>query len=282
MDSHPETPITFTCQDETLVGIVHHSDASAETGVLIVVGGPQYRAGSHRQFVLLARMLASNGIPVFRFDYRGMGDSSGELRTFEDVDQDIRAAIDTFIVHSPSIKKVVIWGLCDAASAALFYGHTDNRVSGMVLLNPWVRTEAGEARAYLKHYYLRRLTSKAFWSKVFSGKFRMGESVSSAVSMSKKASQITSDASCGIAPLPQRMLQGLSAFHGKVLFVLSEDDLTASEFRDLIASSREWKKMLAKKKAIFKDVQQANHTFSSEKWRSQVEHLTLDWLHDIS
>jgi len=31
-----------------------------------------------------------------RFDYRGMGDSEGEARTFESVQDDIRIAIDTF------------------------------------------------------------------------------------------------------------------------------------------------------------------------------------------
>jgi alpha/beta superfamily hydrolase len=48
--------------------------------VLVIVGGPQYRAGSHRQFTLLARSLAEQGFAVLRFDYRGMGDSTGAMR----------------------------------------------------------------------------------------------------------------------------------------------------------------------------------------------------------
>ena len=39
--------------------------------MVIVVGGPQYRAGSHRQFTLLARHIAAAGYPVLRFDARG-------------------------------------------------------------------------------------------------------------------------------------------------------------------------------------------------------------------
>ena len=46
---------------------------AASRGMLIVVGGPQYRAGSHRQFTLLARDVAATGVPTMRFDYRGMG-----------------------------------------------------------------------------------------------------------------------------------------------------------------------------------------------------------------
>ena len=44
------------------------------TAVLVVVGGPQVRAGSHRHFVQLARHLATHGHAVMRFDVRGMGD----------------------------------------------------------------------------------------------------------------------------------------------------------------------------------------------------------------
>src|SRR5690606_34644237 len=106
-------------------------------GVLIIVGGPQYRVGSHRQFVLLARYLAERGIPVMRFDYRGMGDSDGDMRTFEHVGKDLGSDIDYFFSECSFLKDIVIWGLCDAASAALFYAHQDRRISGLVLLNPW-------------------------------------------------------------------------------------------------------------------------------------------------
>ena len=57
-------------------------------GVIILIGGPQYRAGAHRQFVHLARSLADEGIACLRFDFRGMGDSSGEARTFRFVGND--------------------------------------------------------------------------------------------------------------------------------------------------------------------------------------------------
>ena len=131
-----EHALTFDCEGESLVGILSGAGLPAGRGVLIVVGGPQYRVGSHRQFALLARHLAKHGVPTLRFDYRGMGDSDGEVRTFERVGEDIRCAIDRFFASVPGLKDVVIWGLCDAASAALFYAHQDARVSGLILLNP--------------------------------------------------------------------------------------------------------------------------------------------------
>ena len=92
-----EQPVVFDCEDCRLIGIVTLPETTAEAGVIIVVGGPQYRAGSHRQFTLVARHLAEQGIASIRFDYRGMGDSEGDMRNFENIDSDIRAAIDTLI-----------------------------------------------------------------------------------------------------------------------------------------------------------------------------------------
>ena len=56
-----------------------------------------------------------------RFDFRGMGDSTGELRDFEEVNEDIGAAINAFQAHCPQLERIVLWGLCDAASASLLY-----------------------------------------------------------------------------------------------------------------------------------------------------------------
>ncbi len=136
--------LAFSCEGERLYGVLDLPARAHKRGVLVVVGGPQYRAGSHRQFTLLARTLADQGIAAMRFDYRGMGDSEGEPRSFESIDADLRAAIDTFFREAPGLEEVVLWGLCDAASAALLYAATDARVAGLVLLNPWVRTESGE------------------------------------------------------------------------------------------------------------------------------------------
>ena len=71
-----------------------------------MVGGPQYRVGSHRQFALLARRLAAAGTACMRFDYRGMGDSTGDSRTFEHIEHDLRCAIETFVMGVPELEEV--------------------------------------------------------------------------------------------------------------------------------------------------------------------------------
>jgi len=284
-----EIPVSFKCSGEHLLGIF--SEGSLEVGVLIVVGGPQYRVGSHRQFTLLARHLAESGIPSFRFDYRGMGDSSGNIRDFEDVNLDIKSAVDQMFLRSPGLKRVVLWGLCDAASANVFYAYTDDRVCGLVLLNPWVRTVEGEAKAFLKHYYLSRLVNKELWLKIFSGKFDFSHSMRSLFDLTrklirrKKSSEVESaefaKSNQLSGTLPERMFQGLMHFDGPVLLILSGDDLTAKEFRDLVVSSSDWKSLLEKDQFMQCVVEGANHTFSTAVWRNIVETRTSNWVLEL-
>lgn len=101
-----EIPITFACGTDNLFGVLNLPESSDQRGVVIVVGGPQYRVGSHRQFVLLARALAQQGVPVMRFDYRGMGDSTGQQRAFDTIDNDIRSAIDVFFITARICKRL--------------------------------------------------------------------------------------------------------------------------------------------------------------------------------
>ena len=286
-----EEPLTFDCEGESLVGILSRTAAPATRGVLIVVGGPQYRVGSHRQFALLARQLAEQGTPVMRFDYRGMGDSSGDPKDFEQAIPDLRAAVDTFFGAVEALHEVVIWGLCDAASAALFYAHQDPRVSGVVLLNPWVRTMQGQAQTYLRHYYVRRLVDPAWWRRFARGEFDFKRSAASLAQNVRRAigaelGARPTDAgtnggaptSNAVQPLPERMADGLARFSGRVLLILSGNDLTAKEFQDVTNASKQWRRLLASPRVTRRLLPDATHTFSRREWRDQVAAWTAAWV----
>ena len=298
-----EHAIVISCGQDHLVGIVHPvatpatpatpdaPAAPASRGVVIVVGGPQYRVGSHRQFVLLARALATAGYPVLRFDHRGIGDSGGTFGGFEHINDDIAAAVGAFQAACPDIDEVVLWGLCDAASAILFYAFSDPRVCGVVLANPWVRSETGLAQARLKHYYLHRIADGAFWRKLVGGKVNLaaaGRGLVRALRLTigrhgfaarqpRRAQSSRGDDSSNFL---QRMADGLSQFRGRVLLILSGNDLTAREFDGVANGSVRWREMLDDSRVSQFRLQAADHTFATRAWRDQVAASTVDWLRD--
>lgn len=284
-----ERAVVFEHEANNLYGVLALPALPCARGVVIVVGGPQYRAGSHRQFVLLARHLAGLGIPVLRFDYAGMGDSDGPVKSFEEAGSDLRAAIDQFLIAVPAVREVVLWGLCDAASAILFHGWQDPRVTGLVLLNPWVRTEAGIARATLKHYYLQRLFDPALWRKVLGGQFQLGTSLSSLVSLLRHAGRTGADNAAVIqsftaeqgGSLPDRLYDCLLRFEGKVLVICSGADLTGQEFSDLAGGSKKWRSLMGSSRISRRDLAGADHTFSRALWRDQVAGWTAEWLDSL-
>jgi exosortase A-associated hydrolase 1 len=278
MTAMADQALVFDCDHDTMVGILHRPVLEQRpVGVVIVVGGPQYRAGSHRQFVLTARALAAAGYPVLRFDYRGMGDSSGTPRTFEQVSADIRAAVDALLQQVPRLDGVVLWGLCDAASAAMMYCSTDPRVRGVVVANPWVRSTEGEAKAYIKHYYGNRLLQRSFWLKVLRGEFNVMRSARDFVSTALRSRTAT-----GTRAAPQtfheRMLAGLTNFAGPILLLISERDLTAQEFEDLCSANPRWRAAATRASVTRQRLPDADHTFAVRRHLDLANRVAVDWL----
>jgi exosortase A-associated hydrolase 1 len=276
-----EHALTFESDGETLVGVLATPARSGPVGTLIIVGGPQYRVGSHRQFLLLARALASKGVPTFRFDCRGMGDSSGSMRSFGDIGPDIRAAIETFREHCPEVDRIVLWGLCDAASAAVLYWHAtrDPRIAGMVLLNPWVRSDASLAKTHIKHYYVQRLLEREFWIKLGGGKVDfLGATREFMRNLALARNAYDSSSTGKATDFRDRMAEGMRSFKGPVLLMLSGRDLTAKEFLEHVQGHPRWSGLLESAGVVRHDLPEADHTFSSARWARDVETRTLRWL----
>lgn len=276
-----EEAIVFECCGEPLVGIVHRvARRESRLGVLIVVGGPQYRVGSHRQFTLMARALAANGFPVLRFDYRGMGDSGGEPRSFEAVSDDILAGLRAFRKELPELDGVILWGLCDAASAILMGAELLSQAAGLVLVNPWVRTPVGEARAYVRHYYLQRLLQRDFWRKMLSGDMDLRHVMRQCIGTLNRAARPATRSHQDGSTYIDRMLQGLCGFRGPVLVVLSGRDLTAREFEAIRRKSPEWDRALSAARVRWSCLERADHTFSDRVALHQGTQTTLNWIAD--
>ncbi len=279
-----ERYLELNSNDNQLAAILHQ--ASGSTGVLVIVGGPQYRVGSHRQFVKLSRYLAEHNIPSLRLDTCGMGDSAGLKTPFYQYTADIEAAIDCFFSQCPQLSKVVLWGLCDAASAILVQlNQPDPRIAAAVLLNPWVRQNQSHAEVLLKHYYLKRLFSTDFWKKLLHGNVPLVKSLAGLFSTWKQSKSHSGQTNSSLqhnateANFIEHMATGALHFKGECLLISSGNDLTAQEFLTLCQTSEPWKNWYNKIQHFH--LAEANHTFSTQAWRQAVEQQTVAFCHNL-
>jgi len=225
--------IPFGCAGETLMGTLDHAAASGSTGLLLVSGGNEIRAGAWGGQARLSARLAREGVPVFRYDRRGVGDSGGANLGFRHSAPDIAAARAAFIAAAPHLRRVVAFGNCDAASALMLHAAAIGGIDALVLANPWTvdgdESGAGEngtlpvhSAAALRRHYLRRLTDPAQWLRLLTGKVRM---TGLADSLATAARPQAGSALAGA------MEQGLADFAGPVTILLAEGDRTAQLFR---------------------------------------------------
>jgi pimeloyl-ACP methyl ester carboxylesterase len=119
---------------------------------------------------LLSARLVSARIPVFRYDRRGIGDSSGVNTGFEHSGVDMAAAVATFRKHCPHLTTVVGFGNCDAATALALF-HRDAGIDSLVLANPWTSDRGDDLPppAAIRARYVERLKDPATYLRLLRG-----------------------------------------------------------------------------------------------------------------
>jgi pimeloyl-ACP methyl ester carboxylesterase len=157
-------------RDSSLVSIITRP-AAPEVGdrpaVVILNTGIIHRVGHHRMYVALSRLLAGAGHTVVRFDINGIGDSApakDRMPLLAACLEQIREVIDS-IAQTYRIERFVLVGLCSGADHAILHAFKDERVAGLVLLDP---TLPPTPRYYF-HYVLQRLTNARSWLSVITG-----------------------------------------------------------------------------------------------------------------
>ncbi|MBL4584180.1 MAG: hydrolase 1, exosortase A system-associated [Pseudomonadales bacterium] len=279
-----EVPIVFQCEQQSLIGVVHLPEKPKKIAIIsIVAGGPQYRAGFGRQLIKMARRFSAEGISVMRFDYRGLGDSSGSDAGFENIGLDLDAAIQALRKLEPMIEGIILWGGCNAASAALIHGPHHPAVTGLILANPWVRTEDNYAKVIVRDHYSKRILEPSFWWKVLTLQYNpfpalvtlfKGLGIKGGNKPSKQSSQDN-------LPYIDRMLMGAQLFQGKVLLMMSDLSLTSKEFDSLVSNSNEWQKAMSRDGVERVTIKNADQAFSTHEAREAMLLAAEKWVKDF-
>lgn len=213
--------LAFRCEGAELLGTL--DEAAGTTGLLIVTGGNETRAGAFSGQAQLAAQIAAAGYPVFRFDRRGVGDSVGENSGFRGSAPDIAAALATFRAECPALNRVIGFGNCDAASALMLASGAG--LDALVLANPWTIEDADDVTpppAAVRARYADKLRNPKELIRLVTGK----------VSLAKLARGIAQAFRPAPPPstLAQELKAGVARFPGPAAILLAGRDRTAQMF----------------------------------------------------
>lgn len=140
-----ESPVYFKAGDETLFGILTvPRNREIDTAAIMLTGRGFPSYNRNRLSVHLGRRLADLGFATLRFDYHGVGESSGVVDGF-DIDrpfvQDLRGAFD--FLASEGLTRYVLIGSCFGARTALALASEIEGLRGLIMVAVPLHDDAG-------------------------------------------------------------------------------------------------------------------------------------------
>jgi len=250
--------LTFPCAGESLAATL--DEAPGLCGLLIVSGGNETRSGAHGGMAQLAASIAAAGHPVFRYDRRGIGDSSGENAGFETGGADIAAAIAAFRAAAPHVTRLIAFGNCDAATSLALL-RDRGAIAALVLANPWVIEAASDLPppAAIKARYKEKLLDPKEWLRLLRG----GVDVAKLFKGLRHISAAPQENG-----LADRLRGGLVNYAGPIEIILARRDATALAFRS------EWDQPAftgLRARAEVTTIESSSHSFAKAEDREQLK-----------
>jgi pimeloyl-ACP methyl ester carboxylesterase len=146
-------PFYFGRSRHALYGVLHEAGGPRRLpGVVVCSPFGQEAMRAHRSLRELAARLAALGCPVLRFDYRGSGDSGGDLEDarLEGWVEDALAAVDE-MREATGESKVALAGLRLGGAVAALAARLVGGVDALVLWEPVVDGSAHLAELRAAH-----------------------------------------------------------------------------------------------------------------------------------
>jgi uncharacterized protein len=136
--------VRIPADQETLLAVVTEPTVSALGAAVVLLSGRSgvTSVGRSRLFVGLARWLASLGYHVVRFDYRGVGESTGVEQPWElaaplSYIEDAEAVVTW--LQDEGFTDIRFMGTCGGSRLALHMGPTTQAATGVAMFSPIVR-----------------------------------------------------------------------------------------------------------------------------------------------
>ena len=169
-----EEAVLFGSSD-TLVGIISNPSDRRKNdelpAVIFLNSGAIHRVGPNRLSVSMARDLASMGFVCFRFDFSGIGDSlaSGDgsliAERWVSETQDAMSLLNKV----RGIGRFILIGNCSGGAIALMTAFRDQRVIGLVPINPM------SEKKVMRYFVRLALFNPKSWLRLISGRMKYQE-----------------------------------------------------------------------------------------------------------
>ena len=278
-----EKATSFVNEGSTLHAMLHVPEGfrggPGTVGVVFLHGWSGNRCGPHDVFVAAARRYCEAGFACLRFDFRGRGDSEGDMdeANLATMISDTQAGVKHFC-EGCNLSAVVLVGICSGGEVAIGAAPLCPTVKAMSLWSvPTVGADRSGARRAKQLHNLGQYAVKLFrlstWQKALSGGLNL-PMIKQALSGKGGAGETPEDGETARpdATIPWR--ERFLSFRGPMQFVYGTGDPTTKQtveyYRGL--SGR------GKSAADFHLVEGANHSFYSLPWKRELIHVTLGWL----
>lgn len=170
-----EQPVFIPAGEETLFGLLGQPQAPANGVGVIVLHAGNYTISTHRNLLWrqVSERLTGAGFHTLRFDYHGVGSSTGvseEFLTHRPFVSDAEAAVTW--MESLGVTRIVLAGECYGARTALSHAPDVEGLEGLFLIAPTLRDRTlavAMPTEWAKSYGLATYLRKAFTLETLRG-----------------------------------------------------------------------------------------------------------------
>ena len=239
-----------------------------KTGVIFVHAAQGNSFGPHRMFVELSARFSAIGLPTFRFDLSGCGDSTGsESESDIAIDVSDTAQACRFFIDRAGLDSVILFGISRGARICYSVAAKYNLpLAGLILLS----TPASTGRAAINSFssrlkeYICKLKDPWHLGKLLHGRIHIYRICSTLLSGLLLAGRY------------KPIEKGFPAKCPVLLIYGGSDPITPESSRYYIGNCNE--NDLPYKCHV---IAGANHSFFHYKWKEEIFDLSKKWLKEI-